>query len=477
MIEKRFEIVLKYPFLYNWKQDGNISWISNSSPAKEVAALRITNNADVASELKNLNCHFALVMQTDQFVLAAVDRTRTFPLFYKTTQEKIIITDDINQVETTFTFDKESVGSFKKHLCCYGNQTLLTNWNQLNAGQYLFFDKETQELNIARYSSFTPVQPLKSLDVTMMKETYLATFQGILDTIKGQPIILSLSGGYDSRTILSVLHELGALPVIAYTYGVKNSFEKEIAEKIASRFHLNWRFIEYDHKLLDEFFSNSWKGYVEKNHHFTSLPNEQDFFALQWLHRNSLLPEGGVVFSGNLGDCLGGSMFKNRYIKKDRLQYQDDFLSNFESKYTLNGLRVYEYFGLGWQAPMVMPAILDAWFSISLQERCYKNGFNEFLRNTFFKPLGIDFLKRDHFYRSGFLKNFLKETLPNPIVQYIKGKRKIKNVDDPFDTAYLYSQLTSKLSGYTGGAQTFNELHALYFLKNLRGALNDVSDK
>lgn len=477
MIAKKLEIVLNYPFLYKWKQHEHTSWISNSSHEKEFDALTISNESEVTPALKGLNCHFALVVQTDRFTLAAVDRTRTFPLFYRTTGDQIIITDDIHKVETSFILDEKSVDSFKTHLCCYGNRTLLTNWDQLSAGEYLFYDNATQEFRVKRYSAFTPIQPLKKLDTVGMKETYLTAFQGILDSLKGQPIILSLSGGYDSRTILSVLHELGTHPVLAYTYGINNSYDKGIAEKIAKRFGLNWYFIEYDHQLLDQFFSDSWKTYVEKNHHFTSLPNEQDFFALHWLRRKSLLPDGGVVFTGNLGDCLGGSMFKNRHIKSNRLQYQDDFLSNFESKYTLNGVRIYEYFGLGWRAPMVMPRILDAWFNIPLEERCYNNGFNEFLRNTFFKPLGIDFLKRDHFYHSGFLKNFIKESLPRPVVRYIKGKRKEKALDDPFDTAYLYSKIASELSGDTGGAQSFNELHALYFLKNLRGALNDVSHK
>lgn len=468
---KSVNVILKNSLLYKWHNKGNISLISNSFSEKYFDYFSFPIGRGIGRYLKRIPFHFSTIIQTEQFLFAAVDRVRSFPLFYKLEQNSIILTDSIQSVEANYIFDSSSVEYFKTNLCCQGNKTLLMNWHQIFPGEYLLLNKISGELFTERYYSFTPLTPLEKPDSKKMKKIYLDVFAGLLDSANGKTIIIPLSGGYDSRSIVSVLTELQAKNIFTYTYGKKDGSEKYIAERIAKKLNLNWHFVEYNPALLNEFFKESWEAFSSQNHHFTSLPVEQDFFALTSLKRAGLLPEEGVVFSGYLGDCLGGSMFKNRYVKEEKLKYQDDFLSNFESKYTLNAVHLYEYFGLEWRAPFVTPAILDAWFSISLEDRCFKNGYNDFLRNTFFLPLDIDFLKRDHYYHSGFLKNLIKETFPKFAFDIIKKKRANPFFDDPFNFGYLAQKLIEKLEGGIQDNLTFNELHARYFLKNLTGSL------
>ena len=464
-MNKNVEISLEYPFLYKWKQRDGISILTNFYDDSFASSLLSAQEKDLEKLFKESKGNFAVVMDNNDFVFAAVDRIRSFPLFYKVESGKVSITDHLPRQGEKYSTDPSAIPFFIENSCTEGNKTLLKDWKQLRPGEYFLYNKQNNEYSTRRYFAFEPLKPTKHLDVTEMKKIYLKTVSDILSQIGDRPIIIMLSGGYDSRSILSVLTELKASNVFTYTYGVQDSFEKSIAEKIAAKLNLNWQFIEYTDELLKEFFGDSWKELSSKNHNFSSLPGEQDFFAFTYLKSKNLLPENGVVLSGFLGDCLGGSMFKNDFITKNKLAYQDEHMANFACKYIVNTVRTYEYFGLEWRQVLMTPSILEAWFHIPLKERCFENGYNNFLRDTFFKPLDIDFLKPDHYYRPQYLKNYLKKYLPKAIVKSIQ-KRKVLNTTDINNVGFLSDQITKQL-GKAGIYKDINRIHAEYFLKNL----------
>jgi asparagine synthase (glutamine-hydrolysing) len=462
-MSKSIKLNLEYPFLYQWKHQGPISILSNF--LNDLTALnQISYEEDAIEAVKNLNGSFALIVNKDDFFFAAVDRIRSFPLFYSLKSATIVVTDHLGD-ERNYFLDEKAFTYFESNFCTNGQGTLLQNWKQLQPGEYLYYEKKLDKLTVKRYFTFSPIMPERALNKKMMKEVYLNTFRNILSKIGDRPIVIALSGGYDSRGIVSVLTELNIKNIFAYTYGVKNSFEKAIAEKIALKLGLDWHFIEYFDDLLQEFFSESWEEYANKNHNFSSLPGEQDFFALTYLTQKNLLPKDGIVLTGFLGDCLGGSMFKNNFITHDRLDYQDDHMANFACKYIVNTVRVYEHFGLQWFAALMEPSILKAWFHIPLQERCFKNGYNDFLRQEFFIPLEIDFLKEDHFYAPKYVKNYLKKYLPKNWVKYIQQKRASKSVDIN-NINFLNEQLAIRLTKNQPSSE-LNKTHASYFIEKL----------
>lgn len=465
-MNKNVEITLDYPFLYKWKHSDGVSILTNFYDDAFASSLESAREKDLERLLKESKGNFAVVINNNDFVVAAVDRIRSFPLFYKVESNKISITDHLPRQGEEYCLDESSLPFFIENSCTEGDKTLLKDWKQLRPGEYFLYNKQNNEYSIKRYFAFEPMKPAKQLDHAEMKKIYLKTISDILEQIGDRPIIVMLSGGYDSRSILSVLTELKASNVFAYTYGVQDSFEKSIAEKISVKLNLNWQFIEYTDELLQEFFSESWKELSNKNHNFSSLPGEQDFFAFTYLKSKNHLPENGVVLSGFLGDCLGGSMFKNDFITKNKLAYQDEHMANFACKYIVNTVRTYEYFGLGWYQVLMSPAILEAWFHIPLKERCFENGYNDFLRDTFFKPLDIDFIKTDHYYQPKYLKNYLKKYLPKVIVKSIQ-KTKALNTTDINNVGYLTDQLSTQLDKPVI-YKDINKIHAEYFIKNLK---------
>lgn len=465
-MNKKVDISLAYPFLYKWKHENDVSILTNFYEQAAIDEWQSLPPKGFTNSIKQLKGSFAIIKNSDGFLLAAVDRIRSFPLFYKTDEKTITVTDhlpvndndEINLNPATFSY-------FIENSCTEGSETLLKDWKQLQPGEYLFFDKRSGEMFTNRYYRFEPLDPVQHLDFGKMKKTYLQTVSGILERIGNRPIIVMLSGGYDSRSIVSALKELNAKNVHTFTYGVKNSFEVGIAQKVATTLRFHWQFIEYSDELLKKFFEEEWQDLSSKNHNYSSLPGEQDFFALSYLYHHHLLPENGVVLSGFLGDCLGGSMFKNDFITTDKLAYQDDHMKNFACKYIVNTVRSYEYFGLEWYQVLMSPPILEAWFHIPLKQRCFENGYNDFLMETFFKPLGIDFEKVDHYWKPQYLKNYLKKYLPKPVVNFIR-KRNAMKATDINNAGFITDQITLQ-SGKPALYKDINKIYAEFFLNHL----------
>lgn len=464
-MSKNIQLHLEYPFLYQWNHQGPVSILSNFSFESTSAFNQIMNEDEAVEVVKEMPGSFALIINQDDFFFAAVDRIRSFPLFYSITPNEIIFSDNLSNLKN-YSLDEKAVTFFEINSCTHNQTTLLKDWQQLQPGEYLFYEKKTEKITVKRYFSFSPILPEKRLDLKEMKGIYLKTFRKILSEIGDRPIVIALSGGYDSRSIVSVLTELKVKNIFAYTYGVNQSFEKSIASQIAAKLNLDWHFVEYNEDLLKEFFSESWEKLANKNHNFSSLPGEQDFFALTYLQKKNLLPKNGVVLTGFLGDCLGGSMFKNDFITSNRLEYQDDHMSNFACKYIVNTVRTFEYFGLEWFAVLAEPSILEAWFQIPLKERCYQNGYNDFLRNEFFIPLGIDFLKEDHVYQPRYFKNYLKKYLPKKWVKTIRKKKAAKTVDLN-NINFLNNQLSLRLAKKEPSDE-LNVTHARFFIEKLQ---------
>lgn len=476
---KQIEIKLSYPFLYKWEERAHISVITNSDPGIYFQFFStLASPLSAGSELEKIDGNFAVVINSDDYFLAAVDRIRSFPLFYKIEDQKILVTDNISLCEEEFIFNEAGEDVFRKIFCTEGSDTLLQNWKQIQPGEFIFLNKLTGDFSASRYFIFRSKLPTRKINRVELKDLFLNIFRSILNKTGNKPIIVPLSGGYDSRCIIAILKELNAKNIFVYTYGMHNSFEKQIAQKVVKQLDLNWHFVEYTDELQDSFFTEKWKVFSYKNHHFTSLPNEQDFFALLYMQENKLLPEGGVVLSGYLGDYFGGNRFTFDDIstnEDDQLEY---YFNTRGTKFIANSVRLYEYFGLGWYMPFTASAIFDYSLHVTRNERQIQNGYNNFLSEVFFKPLNIDFKKSSHYYRSGNLKSFLKKYLPKKVVNFVVNRNLSSKKNDPNNANYLRKKLFEIL--YSGCKKnilpSFNELYAEYFISILKEKFANKSE-
>jgi hypothetical protein len=134
------------------------------------------------------------------------------------------------------------------------------------------------------------------------------------------------------------------------------------------------------------------------------------------MKRNNLLPKNGIIINGFCQDLHAGSIFepikkielKNYILQKYHVPlrstvyennwngYQEWFIKNRVSKFIINSVHVYTYFGLDFYLPFWNKNWIDFWYDLSFKYRVNQQFYNDYLFNGIFKKYDIKFKKPNH---------------------------------------------------------------------------------
>lgn len=460
------ELQLDYERQFQWTQHGPFMFLGYTVTEDLVRK----NAADfplmfVPVQIEISNGCFAAVLLEDHELNCWTDAAASFPLFYKTEGDHLIITD-FEGVLPSFPeqIDPNAKDAFLKLYCTESTDTLLYGWKAIPAGHRLDANLETGEISLHRY--FNHFGKKKDAYQHHFEDACKYMFKEMSESMgafcKDKLALVPLSGGYDSRLMLSLLVQSNHLDILCYTYGRKDSHEMEIASKVAEKLGLRHENIFYDKDTFSVYGSNDWKQYEQHNHHFQSLPHEQDYFALYELKKRGLLNRPFVAFPGYCGDITGGSFLKDfsidpeTYIRqltnfeaKHLLSeqgidgwdiYQQWLCENRLSKFIVNGVRVFEHFGGEWMLPLWHTEFLQKFYNVDHSNRLGQKAYLEIIFKLYFEPLGIDFRKpsNDTPTTSKTWKDTLKETLPEQWVASIRKRNRKGKAADPCNLHLLY---------------------------------------
>ncbi len=489
------DVQLTYNAVYKWKTIEPISVIGYAFLDNILLKddelityfLEVKNEEEYIEKLKKLSGHFAVIIQTENEIFAAVDTIRTFPILIQKNENKINITD---QPTNTNLYNKNAIADFEKIYCTQENETLLTNCQQLQAGEYATINISTSEIEIKSYFKHSSnAKHLANIDSLRQYENELIT--KIKTISENKTILLPLSGGYDSRYFACLLKQNNINNVECFTYGKKESYEVFIAKNVAEKLNFKWHFIEYTNELMQSFFTDEWMNYSTTNHHYTSLPHEQDFFALNYLRSNNLLPKNAIVMNGYCQDILAGSFiepikrldFNNYVLEKFQIPlrtnqyehswngFQEWLVKNRLSKFIINAVHVYAYFDLEFYLPFWNTNWINFWYSLDIKNRMQQTFYNDYLFDGIFKTFNVIYKKPNHDTTNYLysVKKFAKAILPKKITETIQQLNAENEQKDANNTLYLYQKIYEQLKTKPAKKDLkINNIHALYFLENLK---------
>ncbi|MCC6514937.1 MAG: 7-cyano-7-deazaguanine synthase [Chitinophagales bacterium] len=489
-------IQLTYQHKNYWKKQGHISILGNIIIEDKFLAIEkqfeyfqlIQNESTFLDAIKKIDGHFSILMETSEYIFIAVDAIRTFPIFIKQKKNDIYICDHI--VPNNDTLNIQASADFEKIYCTQENDTLLNDWLQLRAGEYVVINKEQHSVQFKSY--FKHSEKTSAINI---KEAERKMIANAIAYANNRTILIPLSGGYDSRYLLALLIENAYTKIECFTYGKQDTFEVNIAKKVCEQLNIKWHFIEYTDELLQSFFSASWAEYSMMNHHFTSLPHEQDFFALHYLKNKNALQKDTVVMNGFCQDLLAGSylepinnfklsdyVYEKYNVQIDSKKYdntwlgfQDWFAKNRLSKFIINSVRVYEYFDLDFYLPFWSKEWVRFWNNKSYKERYRQEFYHQYLFDGLFKKYNIGIKKtateqRGRWY---YFKKIGKNILPDSFVKYIQLQNSKNQNKDVNNTLYLYNKIYEQVKDKPIEKDfRINNIHARYFLQTLKNKYN-----
>ena len=422
---------------HSWQRHGDLYWRGHvliGDSAIDLAQVHPDVFADEGTArlwLRSLNGCFALVYAPHGRVrLAAVDSGRTIPLFYDTREPRLldrVTPDDLRVRDLTW------LGRQWWHDLEFlpGEHTLDPKIRSLAPRQFLWSSGGAPR--VLPYAE-APVQEPAVFSVPgagqLFKSTLLGALERTIAVAGGRPLVVMLSGGFDSRAVLVGLHTLGYRSLHALTYGVPESDEYRRASAVTARLGIPHHFVDYRRTDLAAYVRDQLAAYTVFAANAQSVPQEQEWPAA---YAASRIPEiqDGLFLLGLGGDTYGGAPVPSRYFRipgrRSTQGVQDWLLHRYTrialsrgrtllanhlpqgpfadestvvdamrdwlirerlAKYMFNGLRSYEFVGLDWYLPLWDQALREFWRSVPIDMLRRREHYRKWTAELLLQPAG-----------------------------------------------------------------------------------------
>jgi asparagine synthase (glutamine-hydrolysing) len=435
-----------------------------------------------AAELRRTNGFFALAHRRGAEVFAAVDRVRSIPLFWGTAGDEAYLSDDAHWVAGRLGAGEGHEPAATEFLLAgfvTGNDTLVPGVRQLAAGDVLRLAPGPGGMaaEVRRWWAYGGAG-----DPSVRREELEARFDAMMERIVGRlaevaggrPIVVPLSGGNDSRLLLTMLKRLKYPSLIAFTYGRPENHEAVVSRRVAEMLGVPWHFVPYDNASWRRWFQSEERGaYYRMADGLSSLPLLQDWPAVGELRRRGIAPEGSVFAPGLSADLQAGSRSK-RYPQvyrpgvtpRDELvrlllrsgfglwdwtRREDELYpvlaarvldglgdyARFDdggrameawdsrervSKYIVNSVRAYEFWGYDWWIPFWDAEWLDFWADVPVDMRMDVAFYRGCVERIFGEVTGVPARGRPATARHGWVGPMVKRlVLTTPLYPLVRS--------------------------------------------------------
>lgn len=377
--------------------------------------------------IKNVSGSFSIIIKSDSFIFCCVDRVNSIPIYFS----PVCIFDSKSLPQ----FSVYSLSSIENYLMLgymAGDETLNENIKKLEAGQYLYQEKNKSIL-INEYYEYYPTNIS-----TNSYENLLDSFEELNDTLyeniiqdaSGRQIVVPLSGGLDSRLVLSKIVEKKYDNLLVFTYGVNGSHEAKMAKEVCKKLGVKWNFLPFKNTSMNSSdFIDFVYCYLSYCPLISNTVSIMELFGFYSLYQKNILQSDSLVVNGQSGDFIVGAHIRvdliggetkdnvfNYIIKKhyslwpillneERVanikqmldkqyclleqKYNDlrpyHFYEYWEwkerqSKWVINGQRLYDSLGLGWSLPFWDARMMEFWQNCPIQYKINQKLYIDYLK-------------------------------------------------------------------------------------------------
>ena len=391
------------------KLDGAILKLAGSRPSHQELRMMLefldrNDYKNIVSVIQSFTGNWSLQVYTNKSILLAVDHVSSYPLFYD--ERSLKVSEYVYAMDSELDINTPQYSEFLATGYVLGRNTLQSHLKRVEAGQVLVIDKASKKTLFFDHFVWDPFAkakfPVKG-DLTTTQSLFENVFDELAWRVSDREILIPLSGGLDSRLILTALHERGCKNLRPFTYGPAMNAESKVARQFCERLNIPWLFVDVPNSFIINFGRSCIRNeFMHKNWNWSAVPNVQDLHIFAYLKDRNMFSNECVVINGQAGDfitgghvllpknepCLG--WFKSAVVDKHfRLitneqtrRFEADYFSNtgyrtyyeralrsedpedwvtlaqiFEwrerqSKYVVAGQRVYDWFGIDWELPL-----------------------------------------------------------------------------------------------------------------------------
>lgn len=398
---------------------------------------------DFTNRLASIEGCFSIIINKEDETWAAVDIERTMPIYYSIDLD--IIADDAEIIRKNKKIPKRDIstmGCLEMYGAIYVSYEN-TTYDQIKQIDYrnAICIKNNKVDTTIYYSDRTPIKKWdREAALKEMRTKYENAVKRALGIVGDRTIILSLSGGYDSRCLACTLKNLGFNKVVCLAYGDRNSFEIGVSKKVADALGYPWHCIEYSAE--DQLSILKDKEFIDyaTEHDYTIYL--QNYVAIKKAKEQRIIPspEESVFMVGLINDVTVGHYtpteeearsyglnddglaefivrdgFARFELREDVDKYYHKLVMDSINKYgthvhdyqsfvtawdDLNLGRghsrnypkmnmIHEFFGYEWVMPLMDRELMSFWRSIPVEMRQNHNLFAEFVTERLASEYGV----------------------------------------------------------------------------------------
>jgi len=390
-----------------------------------------------AAALDGLNGFFAVAVDLADALLVGVDHVRSIPLLYAPAAG--IASDDAAALVDRLGAEPDDPLAESELLVSgsvLDNRTLVSGLLTVRPGEAVRLDDGGATTR--RYADYRP-RPADGAagDAGVcLAEAVDAAFDRFARVIGDRQVAVALSGGYDSRLVVT---ELAArdLDVLAYSFGRPDVEEARIARDVATALDVPWAFAEYSTERWGQWYRSAEReAYVEGAFTYDSIPNYGALPALSELRGRGVIDADAVCTSGqtvagmsedppreletgtptqtDLIDALVRYWSRWEWenpafeaavrtritgmLSGEAITSAADAFARFERwkwadrhvKYFLAEVREYDFHDLAWWLPLWDREVVAAWAAVPSAKRREKQLFRALVDRRFAAVAGLD---------------------------------------------------------------------------------------
>jgi asparagine synthase (glutamine-hydrolysing) len=323
--------------------------------ASLIAALYQSYGPRFPSQLQGAFCTAVLDEKAGKLVLAS-DLLGSYPLYWYNGPHRFVFATELKAIlrdpAVQPTLEPRAVADYLVFGFLFGAKTLARHVQLLPSASVLTFCWEDGSCTVERYwhleQAFQPWDGSQTAYVETLRQAFNDAVQKALSGTHG--IGVSLSGGLDSRAILSAI-DCTQTPVSTYTLGVKGCADEVIAEKLSHLADTKHRFFELNQRYLGEFLTN-FRKMVSLTDGMYLSHGLTEMLALQFLE----VADFSVLLRGHGGELAKASLAWPLHTDEriHRMRSKEEFVPYLLQRvnYISRGVALRELFTEEWFAQM-----------------------------------------------------------------------------------------------------------------------------
>lgn len=226
-----------------------------SGAASIIASLYRRDGANLARSLKGSFCAAVLDEAAGDLVLIA-DSLGSYPLYWFTSANQFVFASELRAALCAHphpTLNPRTVADLLKFAFPLGDKTLAEGVEMVPAGSVLIYRASTETVTINRYFSLADLFAPSGIDEREYADAVTAAFSVSMDrvTAGSHRYGLSLSGGLDTRVMLSALDRRG-VQLSTFTLGGRGCADEVIADELSRMARTRHRFVALDDHYLGD---------------------------------------------------------------------------------------------------------------------------------------------------------------------------------------------------------------------------------